>query len=121
MDEVTERMRLLRYSIHIERSYCVWIKRYIVVHKTSSRAELLNGEVKIEQLLTDSVIHKNMAPATQNQAFNALLLLYDEVLKTPLTGKINVIRATKKINIPAVLTRDKIRQIINVMEGNLRL
>ncbi|NQT71303.1 MAG: phage integrase N-terminal SAM-like domain-containing protein [Chloroflexi bacterium] len=30
LDEVREIMRLKKYSIHTERSYCDWIKRFIV-------------------------------------------------------------------------------------------
>ncbi|MBE7549373.1 hypothetical protein KsCSTR_25080 [Candidatus Kuenenia stuttgartiensis] len=29
LDEVKDIMRLKHYSIHTERSYCDWIKRYI--------------------------------------------------------------------------------------------
>lgn len=117
MDEVKEKMRLLHYSIHTERSYCDWIKRYIVFHKMSSRSDLSNGEVKIEQFLTHLAINRNIAPATQNQAMNALVFFYKKVLKAPLTKEINAIRANAKINIPVVLTRDEVRQIVDVMEG----
>ena len=33
LDEVKDIMRLKHYSIHTERSYCDWIKRYILFHK----------------------------------------------------------------------------------------
>ncbi|MEA1966912.1 MAG: phage integrase N-terminal SAM-like domain-containing protein [Thermodesulfobacteriota bacterium] len=39
------------YSIHTERSYCDWIKRYINFHNIRSKDELNNGEAKIEQFL----------------------------------------------------------------------
>ena len=32
LDEVAEVMRLRHYSIHTERSYCDWIKRYVRFH-----------------------------------------------------------------------------------------
>ena len=44
LDEVRAIMRVRRYSIHTERSYCDWIKRYINFHKMRSRDDLENGE-----------------------------------------------------------------------------
>ncbi len=117
LDEVRDVMRLKHYSIHTERSYCDWIKRYVTYHKMSSRHDLENGEKKIEQFLTHLAVKTNIAPATQNQAMNALVFLYKKVLKVPLTEEINAVRAPKKINIPVVMTRDEVRQVITIMEG----
>ena len=62
-------------------------------------------------------IQANVAPATQNQAMNALIFLYKKILKIDLKGEINAVRATKKMNIPVVMTRDEIRNVINLIEG----
>ncbi len=43
MDEVREVMQLHHYSIHTERSYCDWIKRFIRFHKMKSRDALKDG------------------------------------------------------------------------------
>ena len=32
MDQVRQTMRLHHYSIHTERSYCEWIRRYVHFH-----------------------------------------------------------------------------------------
>ncbi len=117
LDEVRDVMRLKHYSIHTERSYCDWIKRFVAYHKMSSRLDLKDGEQKIEQFLTHLAVKTNIAPATQNQAMNALVFLYKRVLKIPLTEEINAVRAPKRINIPVVMTRDEVRQVITLMEG----
>ena len=117
LDEVRDVMRLKHYSIHTERSYCDWIKRFVTYHKMSSRQDLKNGEQKIEQFLTHLAVETNIAPATQNLAMNALVFLYKKVLKIPLTDEINAVRAPKRINIPVVMTRDEVRQVITIMEG----
>jgi integron integrase len=117
LDEVKDVMRLKHYSIHTERSYCDWIKRFVMYHKMSSRQDLKGGEQKIESFLTYLAVETNIAPATQNQAMNALIFLYKKVLKISLTEEINAVRAPKKINIPVVMTRDEVRQVITVMEG----
>lgn len=121
LDEVRDFMRLKHYSIHTERTYCDWIKRYIIFHKMKGREDLQNGEVKIERFLTYLAVDGDVAPATQNQAMNALVFLYKKVLKQPLKEEINAVRAAKKINIPVVMTRDEVRRIIHIMEGPTQL
>lgn len=83
----------------------------------SSRDDLKNGEQKIEAFLTYLAVKKNIAPATQNQAMNALVFLYKKVLKIPLKKEINAVRARKKKNIPVVMTRDEVRTILDIMDG----
>ncbi len=55
LDEVREVMRLRHYSIHTERTYCNWIKRFVLFHKMVSREDLKDGEAKIEEFLTHQV------------------------------------------------------------------
>lgn len=117
LDEVRDFMRLKHYSIHTERTYCDWIKRFVHFHVMSSRDDLKNGEQKIEAFLTYLAVKKNIAPATQNQAMNALVFLYKKVLKIPLKKEINAVRARKKKNIPVVMTRDEVRTILDIMDG----
>ena len=76
LDEVRDEMRLHHYSIHTERSYCDWIRRFALYHHMKSRDDLANGEQKIEAFLTHLAVEGKVAPATQNQAMNALVFLY---------------------------------------------
>ncbi|HMK77878.1 MAG TPA: phage integrase N-terminal SAM-like domain-containing protein [Thermodesulfobacteriota bacterium] len=41
--------------------------------------------------MTDLAVHANVAPATQNQAMNALVFLYKRVLNHPLQDSINAV------------------------------
>jgi len=121
LDEVLEIMRLHHYSIHTERTYCDWIKKYIQFHKMRSREDLQNGEVKIEAFLTHLAVNKDIAPATQNQAMNALVFLYKKVLKTQLDKEINAVRASRKTNIPVVMTREETAKVLSLMNGTPQL
>ncbi|MFH2045131.1 MAG: integron integrase [Pseudomonadota bacterium] len=121
MDEVRDVMRLHHYSIHTERTYCDWIKRYVLFHNMKSREDLVEGEHKIELFLTDLAVNKNVSKSTQNQAMNALVFLYKKVLKEPLEKEINSIRASKKINIPEVMTREETSKVISLIEGTPQL
>ena len=117
LDEVRDVMRLHHYSIHTERTYSNWIKRYIRYHRMTDRQDLIDGEARIEAFLTHLAVDKSVAPSTQNQAMNALVFLYKHVLKQPLDQEINAVRASGKINIPVVMTREEVAQTIAFMEG----
>jgi hypothetical protein len=110
-------LRLHHYSIHTERSYIDWIKRYVQFHKMSCREDLADGERKIEAFLTDLAVRGKVAASTQNQAMNALVFLYRKVLEKPLDEVIDAVRAERKVNVPVVLTREEVSGVISVMEG----
>jgi hypothetical protein len=59
-------------------------------------------EKDIEAFLTHLAINLKVASSTQNQAFNALLFLYKEVLNIELKDTINAIRAKKPEKVPTV-------------------
>jgi integron integrase len=117
LDEVRDVMRLHHYSIHTERTYGDWIRRFARYHHMQSREDLVNGEQKIEAFLTHLAVDGNVAPATQNQAMNALVFLYKKVLRRPLDQEINAVRADRKINVPVVLTREEVARVIALMHG----
>ncbi len=121
LDQVRRVMRVRRYSIHSERSYVSWIRRYVKFHQMRSRDDLQPGEAKIEAFLTDLALHQHVAPATQNQAMNALVFLYKQVIEEPLDEKINAVRADKKVNLPVVLTREEVAKVIPLIGGASQL
>lgn len=117
LDDMRDVMRRRHYSIRTERSYCEWVKRFVLHFNMKSRDDLSEGEKKIETYLTFLARDRNVAPSTQNQALNALVFLYKHVLKQPLNEKINAERAARKTKIPVVLTRDETKRIISAMTG----
>ena len=117
LDEVCRTMRRRHYSIRTEKSYCSWVKRYVLFHKMRTRDDLGDGESKIEAFLSHLALDLHVAPSTQNQAMNALVFLYKHVLKQPLDKEINAERAPRRVNIPVVLTREETAQIISLMTG----
>ncbi len=81
MDEFCEQVRHImraRYmSRHTEDSYVLYIRRFIQFHR--KRPEEI-GAAEIEAFLSDMAVRGNVAAATQNVAFNALLFLYRQDL-----------------------------------------
>jgi len=117
LDQVRSAMRLHHYSIHTERSYVDWIKRYVHFHQMKCREDLVDGERKIEAYLTDLAVNGKVSPSTQNQAMNALVFLYKRVLRSPLNGSIDAVRAERKANVPVVLSEEEVGTVISLIDG----
>ncbi|WP_368860900.1 phage integrase N-terminal SAM-like domain-containing protein [Desulforhabdus sp. TSK] len=46
-------------------------------------------------------VEGQVAPSTQNQSMNALVFLYRKVLKEPLEGVVDAVRAPRKVIFPS--------------------
>jgi integron integrase len=76
------------------------------------------GKIEIEQFLTHLATKLNVSPTTQNQAFNALLFLYEQVLSISLKDQnIQALRAKERKHIPVVLTIEEVKSIISNITG----
>ena len=51
LDQVRSFMRLHHYSIHTQRTYLDWTKRYVQFHHMQIRDDLADGERKIEEFI----------------------------------------------------------------------
>jgi integron integrase len=85
-----------------------------------SREELTPGEAKIEEFLSDLAVRGQVAASTQNQAFNALLFLYREVLHQPFEN-IQAVRANRPVRVPTVLTPEEVKRVLLAMSGTPQL
>ena len=119
LDRVRETLRLKHYSYRTEKTYVQWIRRYILFHNKRHPSEMAVPE--IEAFLTHLAVEGQVAASTQNQAFNAILFLYREVLKQELEGRIDAIRAKRPQRLPVVLSPDETRAIIKNLSGVYRL
>jgi len=117
LDQVREVLRIRHYSIRTEHCYCDWIRRYIRFHRMNARDDLFaEPERKVEEFLSDLAVSGHVAPATQNQAFNAILFLYNQVVHRPLEN-VQAVRADRPVRVPVVLTADEVRQVILAISG----
>ncbi|WP_409885895.1 phage integrase N-terminal SAM-like domain-containing protein [Microcystis sp.] len=103
LDVVRETVRLKHYSYRTEQTYLDWIKRYLLFHQKKHPREM--GGEEIRAFLTHLAVDKNVAAATQNQALNAILFLYREVLKIELGNIGAYLRAKRSKRLPTVLTK----------------
>jgi integron integrase len=119
LDRVRDAIRLKHYSYRTEKTYVQWIRRYILFHNKQHPSEM--GVPEIEAFLTYLAVENHVAASTQNQAFNAILFLYREVLQQELEGRIDSIRAKRPQHLPVVLSADETREIIKNLSGVYRL
>ena len=119
LDQVREVIRLKHYSIRTEQTYVDWIKRYIFFHGKRHPREM--GAAQIESFLTDLAVRRGVAASTQNQALNALVFLYREVLHQE-AGEFSAVRAKRPSRLPTVLTKVEVQQLLSAMKaGTYRL
>jgi integron integrase len=120
LDQVRDLMRVRRYALRTERSYCDWIRRYVKFHGMKGRDDLVGGKEKVEAFLTHLAVENKVSPSTQNQALNALVFLYGQVLEQPLAG-VDAVRAEGKVRVPVVLSPEEARRIITLLSGPSQL
>jgi hypothetical protein len=78
LDQVRQAIRTRHYSYMTEKAYVGWIKRFIFFHNKRHPVEM--AEAEIAQFLSSLASDSHVSASTQNQALNALLFLYHEVL-----------------------------------------
>ncbi len=99
--------------------YVDWIRRFILFHNKRHPDEM--GEKEISDFLTHLAVEKNVSASTQNQAFSALLFLFQQVLQRKLDFIDNVQRVTRPAKLPVVFTQQEARLIIDQLNGEYRL
>jgi integron integrase len=112
-------MRVRHYSLRTEDAYVGWIRRYILFHGKRHPGEL--NEKHVSEFLTSLAIQGRVAAATQNQALNALLFLYKEVLQRELGFIGNALRVKRAPKVPVVLSPSEVRAILAQLQGQYRL
>ena len=119
LDQVSDVARLRHLSLRTEQAYRNWIKRFIFFHNKQHPAALDADAVRA--FLTRLAVTDRVSASTQNQAFNALLFLYRQVLKQELPGIDGVERARHSRRLPVVFTKSEARQVIRELDAANRV
>jgi integron integrase len=92
-----------------------WIKRFIFFHNKRHPQDL--GEAEIARFLTSLATDSHVSASTQNQALNALLFLYHQVLAKKIGYVNGVVRAKRPKRLPVVLTREEVKSVLGLLQG----
>jgi len=76
------------------------------------------SEKEIAQFLSSLAGELHVSASTQNQALNAILFLYRDVLRKEIGYVNGVIRAKRPHRLPVVLTRQEVRSIVATLDGS---
>jgi integron integrase len=114
LDQVRAAVRMRHYSSKTEESYVHWIKRFIFFHNKQHPAQM--GEKEIGQFLSGLATDRHVSAPTQNQALNAILFLYRDVLRKEIGYVDGVVRAKRPHRLPVVLTRQEVKSILRAFD-----
>ena len=119
LDRLRWILRAKHYSIRTEQAYVDWTRRFILFHNKRHPDEM--GEKEISDFLSHLAVEKNVSASTQNQAFSALLFLYQQVLDRKLDFIDNVQRVTRPAKLPVVFTPAEARAVLRQLNGDHQL
>ena len=101
------RSRNLAYKT--EKTYCLWIKRYIFYHNKQHPKDM--NAFHVEQFLHHLAVVENVSIGTQKVALNALAFLYNQYLNQSL-GAIYITKAKVQRRVPVVFSHKEATAVI---------
>lgn len=115
LDQVRDAVRRKHYSYRTEKTYLHWVRRFIFFHGKRHPADM--AEPEVAAFLTHLAVDRRVSASTQNQALNAILFLYKQVLEREIGLIQGVTRAKRGARLPVVLTQDEVQAVLGRMSG----
>ncbi len=127
-EQLREVMRFMHYSPRTEETYWQWIVRFLQFHRVpgqqgreSWRHPKDLSEPEVRDFLTYLATELGVAASTQNQALNALVFLYRDVLQRPLGDFGTFARVQRPPRLPEVLTRAEVTLVLSAVSPEAQL
>jgi len=124
LEQCREVMRFKQLAGRSEEAYLQWIKRFILFHRSRGengawvwRHPQAMGAAEVRAFLTDLAVARRVSAATQNQALNALLFLYREVVGGDLEWVEGFERAERSRRVPVVLAPGEVQVLLAQLPG----
>ena len=121
LDQVRDELRLRHYSLRTEEAYTDWIKRYVRFHGMRSREDLEEATRKVREFLEHLAVSGRVSASTQTQALNALVFLYEGVLRQKLGVLGEYVRPVRRPRVPVVLSQPEVQRLLAAMAGTAQL
>lgn len=119
LDQCREVMRFKRFSSRTVEAYIHWIRRFIVWSGKRHPKDM--GAVEVSGFLGQLALGEGVAASTQNQALNALVFLYGQVVGRELGELGEFERAARPERLPVVLSREEVRAVLGKLSGTQQL
>lgn len=114
-DQVRDSLRRRHYSYRTEQTYLYWIRHYIFFHNKRHPREM--AEPEVAAFLTHLAVDRRVSASTQNQALNAILFLYKQVLGRDIGLIQGVVRAKRPERLPVVMTPEEVQMVLGRLSG----
>lgn len=114
LEQCREVMRFKRLSPRTEEAYVQWVRRFILWSGKRHPKDM--GAVEVNQFLS-SLVGERVAASTQNQALNALVFMYRQVVGREVEELGTFERAKRPERIPVVLSGEEVRLVLGKLEG----
>lgn len=120
MAKVREWMRIKHYAKRTEKSYLNWISQFLrYVREPGDKQQI--SVVHFSGFISYLATKRRVSASTQNQAFNALLLLFRDILHVDTADLPRSVRARRGKRLPSVLSVEEVRKIFATVEPHYRL
>jgi integron integrase len=118
MEQLKEFMKGRHYARSTIDVYSAHVEQYIRFNRQGTMWQHPKdlGVRDFERWLNHLAIDKKLSASSQNQAFAAVCLFYEDVLKLPMEG-VNALRARKSTYIPVVLSAKEASLLLEQMNG----
>jgi site-specific recombinase XerD len=105
-------LRVKHYSVKTEESYVGWYRRFVLFHGKQHPRDM--GAAEVSSFLTNLVVNRRVGASTQNQALNALVFLYKQVLGQEV-AEIKAERAKQRRHLPVVLSVAEMQALLSAV------
>lgn len=117
IQQMQRTMRYQRKAPNTEIAYVGAVKKFMKQWCIKNEADFDQVAASdVETYLTDLAVDGDVAKSSQDQAFYALLYLFEQVLKRDL-GTIQAIRSSKEKRIPTVMSKGEVLSVLGCLSG----
>jgi len=118
LELIRSNMRLRGYSLSTEKTYLLWIRRFI--HFTGNEHPATVPLTQVGSYLTYLAVKQGVSVNTQKTALNSLAYLFEKFLKREM-GDLGFKLATKQRTLPNVLSTEEVRLVLAQLSGRNKL
>lgn len=118
-EKMREALKLRHRAYSTEKTYLTWVRsfRAFVDEKQPSQLDARD----LQDFLSNLAVEKRISPSTQNQALNAIVFFYRNVLEKNIENELSAVRVRQRRHLPVVLTTREIQSIFDNLSGTPRL
>lgn len=118
IEDIRSNMRLRGYSQATEKTYLLWIRRFI--YFTGNEHPATVSLDRIGAYLTYLAVERGVSVNTQKTALNALAFLFEKYMKREM-GDLGFRLARKQRTLPTVLSVEQVRVVLGQLTGRNKL